>query len=294
MKAFYTLFFALVFGATYTQTSPNALAHAKQLIAQEKYKSAVKELKQALKTQPKNEQIYLLLGQAYYGRMRQAKNFMAKGNFSGKMKNAYEKAVEVAPNSIRARYSLAMFYAKSPAIAGGSISKATEQAKAIEALDPHQGKMLQGLIYTIDKKYDQAIATYQACVATAPKPAEVHYKIGMLQQAQKQYTPAFQSFTQTIEHDANYMKAYYQYARTAVYAKTNTSQGIAYLKTYVTKVAKAQRNLPAPTYAYWRMGTLYELEKQPQLAQKAYEKALQLMPENKDAQKALAALKTHK
>lgn len=290
-KAFYTLFFAMIFGATYAQTNPNPQNEAKQLIAQKQYKSAVVQLEKALKTHPKNEQLYLLLGQAYYGRMRQAKDFMAKGQLSQKMKEAYEKAVEVAPNSVNARYSLAMFYAKSPAIAGGSIAKAKEQAEAVEKLDKHQGKMLQGLVHTVAKEYDQAIESYKACVGLTKKPAEVHYKIGMLHQVQKQYEAAFQAFARTIKHDPKYMAAYYQYGRTAVYAKTNTSQGIAHLKTYVAKVTQAKRGLPAPTYAYWRMGALYELEKQADLAQKAYEKALQLMPKNKDAQKALEALK---
>jgi len=262
----------------------------KQQFAQKKYEEAITSFKKAAKAEPNNEAHYLWLAKAYNQRMTQASNFMAKGNLARKMKNAYKKAVEVAPQSVTARYSLAMYYTNAPAITGGSFAKAEEQAKAVVKLNKGKGYELLGVISQSKKDYTAAEKAYRKSLQFSDNQAKLYQRLGMLFQAQKQYTQAFQEFGQAIKADENYLNAYYQYARTAVFAQTQTGKGIEYLRYYVSKASVKNTTLVAPTYAWWRMGQLYELQQDTTQAKQAYQKALELNAKNKAAKVALEKL----
>ena len=280
----------LAIGQVGAQNHPD-FKQGKQQLAHKNYEAAVTSFKKAAKAEPNNENNYLWLGHAYSRRMSQVSNFMKKGMLARKMKNAYQKAVAIAPNSIDARYSLAMYYINAPAIAGGSTAKAKAQAEEVIKLDKGKGYDLLATIYQAKKEYAAAEAAYRKCLRFSDRQSKVYYKLGMLLQTQKKYVRAFQELGRAIQKDNNYLNAYYQYARTAVFAQMHTSKGIQYLRYYVGKASANNSKIVAPTYAWWRMGQLYELEQDTIKARQAYQKALALNPKNKQAKAALEKLK---
>ncbi|OJJ14623.1 hypothetical protein BKI52_42085 [marine bacterium AO1-C] len=287
-----TVLFALLLalGQTWAQTNTD-FTLGKQQFAQKKYEAAITSFKKAAKAEPSKEANYLWLAKAYNQRLKRASNFMAKGTLARKMKNAYKKAVEVAPQSVKARYSLAMYYISAPAIAGGSFTKAEKQAQAILKLNKGKGYELLGAIYQGKKEYTAAEKAYRNSLQFSDNQAAMYYKLGMLFQTQKQYVRAFQEFGHAMKADEDYLMAYYQYARTAVFAQMQTRKGIKYLRYYISKASAKNTKIVAPTYAWWRMGKLYELQQDTIQAKQAYQKALQLKPENKEAKAALEKLK---
>ena len=287
------LAFALILGTSWAQNNAD-FKRGKQQYAQKNYLAAITSFKKATEAEPRNEINYMWLGNAYSQRLKQVSNFMTKGSVARKMKNAYKKAVEVAPRSVSARYALAMYYINAPGIAGGSFAKAETQARAVLELNKRTGYFLLATLYKVKEDYPAAEKAYRACLQFPEKQAEVYYKLGMLYQTQKQYVRAFQEFGQAIGKDKNYLMAYYQYARTAVFAQMQMRKGIKYLQFYASKASVKNTKIPAPTYAWWRMGQLYELQQNITQARQAYKKALQLNAQNKEAKKALEKLNSTK
>ncbi|HAS39745.1 MAG TPA: hypothetical protein DCS93_04670 [Microscillaceae bacterium] len=287
-----TVLFAclLALGQPWAQSNAD-FQQGKQQFAQKKYETAIASFKKATEAEPNKEANYMWLARAYNQRMKQTSNFMKKGALARKMKNAYKKAVEVAPQSVDARYSLAMYYTNAPGIAGGSFAKAEEQATAIIKLDKGKGYELLGVIHQSKKDYAAAEKAYRKGLQFSDNQAKLYQRLGMLLQAQKQYVRAFQEFGHAIKADKNYLDAYYQYARTAVFAQMQMSKGIKYLRYYVSKASAKNTKVVAPTYAWWRMGQLYELQQDTVQAKQAYQKALQLNANNKQAKAALEKLK---
>lgn len=290
-KYFILTLLLLLAGIVSTQAQNVHFEQGKQLLKAKQYRQAIDALKQATQAEPENVTYYLYLAKAYNFRLKEVTNFMKKGALANQMKRAYQKAVKADPQSIKARYALGMYYVNAPAIAGGSLTKAREQAEEVIKLDKYAGYIMLATLHKKNKKYKQAAQVYHACLPLTDKQAEVYLKLGFLYQEQKQYKQAFQALANAIRQDKTYLSAYYQYARTAVFAKMQLSQGVSYLKHYLNKISADDKQAPAPTYAWWRLGQLYELQQNPVKALQAYEKALQLNPENNRAQKALNNLK---
>jgi tetratricopeptide (TPR) repeat protein len=65
---------------------------------------------------------------------------------AGRIRESFQKAVDLAPDVFNHRVGLLQFYLAAPAIAGGSVDKARELVKATEARRPEQARCLQALI----------------------------------------------------------------------------------------------------------------------------------------------------
>jgi hypothetical protein len=60
--------------------------------------------------------------------------FRAMG-MAGDIREAFQKAVELDPSNMDAQFGLMGYYLAAPAIAGGGIDKARDQARAIARVD---------------------------------------------------------------------------------------------------------------------------------------------------------------
>ncbi|MCK5407552.1 MAG: tetratricopeptide repeat protein, partial [Candidatus Krumholzibacteria bacterium] len=107
-------------------------------------------------------------------------------------------------------------------------------------------------------------------------------------QAKEDYTAAFETFEGTIAIDAAYMASLYQMGRTAAFSGENLERGVECLNMYLEH--EPGPNQPTWANAHWRLGMLYEKMGQKDMARKAYEAALELNPDYKEAKEALEKL----
>ena len=82
---------------------------------------------------------FLQLGSAY-GLSATKAGLFAKVGFAKKCKAAFDKAVELDPTSINARWSVMEFCRQAPGFLGGGRVAAYVQAAAIKRLDPRRGR----------------------------------------------------------------------------------------------------------------------------------------------------------
>jgi tetratricopeptide (TPR) repeat protein len=124
------------------------------------FENAVAHGETAVKLDPQNAEYTRWLGRAYGAKAEQSRSFF----LARKVKQAFEAAVRLAPNSIPARRDLMQFLAEAPWIVGGDKGKAREQIDVISKMDPIQGHMARGAYFAADKQWIQAGTEYAAAL----------------------------------------------------------------------------------------------------------------------------------
>ncbi len=149
------------------------------LMARGELAPAVRSFEQATSLIPTNSEYFRLLGDAY-GVSAQKAGIFAKFGLAKKCKAAYDKAVELDPASINARWSVMEYCRMAPAIAGGGMDGAYAQAAEIRKLDAARGRMAYAGLYTHEKKYPEAFALFEEVLRDSPDDYGALFQIGRL------------------------------------------------------------------------------------------------------------------
>lgn len=143
------------------------------------HEKAVPALEKATQLDPAKSEYYLQLGHAY-GISAQKAGLFAKLGFAKKCKAAYDKAVELDPANINARWSLMEYCKQAPGIIGGGMDQAYVQAEAIKQLDARRGRGAFASLYLADKKYAEAFALYDNVLQEKPDDGDALANIGRI------------------------------------------------------------------------------------------------------------------
>lgn len=143
------------------------------------YEKAVTALEKATQLAPAKSEYFLQLGHAN-GVSAQKAGLFAKLGFAKKCKAAYDKAVELDPSNINARWSLMEYCKQAPSIIGGGMEQAYVQAEAIKHLDARRGRSAYASLYVADKKYAEAFALYEDVLREKPGDGDALYQLGRL------------------------------------------------------------------------------------------------------------------
>jgi tetratricopeptide (TPR) repeat protein len=258
-------------------------------IAQERHDDALASLEHAVELAPDSSDYYFWLAVAYANKVNATQDFMEKGALAPKMKSAIETAVDLDPDNLAAREFLAQYLFNAPPMVGGSVEKGFEQIQEIEKRDPLRGHLFAARVHVARKEINEAEAEIQKAVEIAPDDPDVHYQMGRFYQDTEKYLLAFDAFENALAVDPDHMGALYQIGRTAVFAGVRVDRGIECLERYLTM--KPADGEPSWSHARWRLGMLYEKKGNADRARLEYQKALELDPDNENAQKALDELK---
>lgn len=248
---------------------------------------AIEWLEKATAQDPADSDSQLWLGRAYLARLQDASMFKKLG-LSKKVRACYLKAIELNPDNLSARESLAGYYFEAPGIAGGSSEKGMEQVREIESRDVRRGHLMLAAHYTAKKSYDLADREYRAALALAPDDPDTLCLLGQLSQTRGNVSQAFDYFERALAADPDHLASLYAFGRAAAISGENTDRGIECVRRYLK--GKPADNLPASTFAYWRLGMIYERKGDMARARRAYQTALELDPQNDQAREALKKL----
>lgn len=214
---------------------------------------AVVYLEKAVALAPTNSSAHQFLGDAY-GLSAQKAGLFSKMGLAGKCRTAYEKAVELDPKNLDARFSLLSYYQQAPGIAGGGIDKALAQAQEIKKLDESRGRVALAGVYAADKKYAEAFTLFEEVIKATPDD----------------------------------YGALYQTGRLAAISGDRLDRGLECLNRCLTLTPPA--NQPVHAAAHWRIGNILEKKGDKTGARAAYEAALKLDPKFKEAGASLKKL----
>ncbi|HVZ63332.1 MAG TPA: tetratricopeptide repeat protein [Lacunisphaera sp.] len=138
---------------------------------------SVSALETATSLAPAKSEYFRVLGDAY-GISAQRAGLFSKLGFARKCKAAYDKAVELDPKNINARWSVMEYCRQAPGIVGGGMDGAYAQAAEIRKLDARRGLAAYAMLYATEKKYDEAFAMFGDALKSAPDDYLVLYQIG--------------------------------------------------------------------------------------------------------------------
>lgn len=216
-------------------------------------KSAVEFLERAVQLEPSSVTNQLRLGDAY-GMQAMKAGLFSKMGLAKKCRAQYEKAVELGPENVEARWSLMEYYKQAPGFAGGSFEKAHEQADAIAKFNPGAGRFAKATIFAAEKKYDAVFAPYANALSAEPADYGLLNQLGRLAQMTGQHL----------------------------------EDGAAALQKCLTLTPGA--NEPSHTWLSLALGQIQEKRGDPVAARRAYEGALAIDANFKPAKEALARL----
>lgn len=122
------------------------------------YYQKLKQLK------PSEANYYYKYGGALGMKAKDSNSFKALGMI-GEVKQSFEKAIELNPKHIEARWALVMIYIQLPGFVGGSESKAIRYSEELLKLSPVDGYLSRGQIDEHFKRYIAAEQQYKKAIA---------------------------------------------------------------------------------------------------------------------------------
>ncbi len=168
-------------------------------LAEKNASEAVKWSEKATKIDASRAEYFSQLGAALGTRMNEV-GFMQQAMLAGKLKKAFERAVELNPNDVGGLMGLSRYYSRAPEIAGGSKVKAKELARRVRELAPFLGSMELGAIAEQEERYVEALEHYAAAAETNPAHGwaqhvcgRVLVRLGRVEEARERFRAALRN-----------------------------------------------------------------------------------------------------
>jgi tetratricopeptide (TPR) repeat protein len=120
-----------------------------------------KKLKQL---KPSEANYYFKYGGVLGMKAKESNKFKALGMI-GEVKESFEKAIELNPKHIEARWALVMIYIQLPGFVGGSETKAIKYSNELLKLSPVDGYLSRGQIDEYFERYPAAEQQYKKAIA---------------------------------------------------------------------------------------------------------------------------------
>ncbi|UCB52775.1 MAG: tetratricopeptide repeat protein [Candidatus Zixiibacteriota bacterium] len=264
----------------------------KTFVRLDDHDNALKHGKKAVELADSVSDYHLWLGQAHGMQAQKGSKFKAIFR-ANRARKEFEKAVALDSLSIDARMQLAGYLLSAPGVAGGSKSKAKKQAEIIEQIDSLFGAIAWSTYW--ERENDAAKAEDYLKSAVRLDTTWDHsatYRLGFFLQRQKRNHEAAEVFDKAFRDYPDQMGLLYQVGRSYIFAEDSLDKAEWCFKEYLK--VEPKKSAPQWADAHWRLGMVYDLKGEIDLAIAELEEAVRLEPENKEFQKKLKQLKKKK
>jgi tetratricopeptide (TPR) repeat protein len=248
------------------------------------YDKAIREGERAVALEPNNADYHLWLGRAY-GRKAEHASWFSAASLAGKMRDQFERAVQLNGQDVDARTDLAEFYVEAPGIMGGGKDKAIAQANSLEPLDRATAHWVRAKLAEKDKNYAAAEAEYKAAVADGNRP-DMWLSLASFYRRQDRLADMDDAVNKAITAEKHPVSSSALFdAATLLIRAGRTFQAANFLTKYLASKEKVE---DAPAFqAHYMLGQIYEKQGDRAAAAREYSFALQMAKDYKDAREAL-------
>ncbi|MBX9928372.1 MAG: tetratricopeptide repeat protein [Gemmatimonadaceae bacterium] len=207
-----------------------------------------------------------------------------------RVRTAWERAVELDPNQVDARFGLVGFYSQAPAVLGGGMDKARRQAAEIAKRSAMRGAMARGVIAQFEELPAVETAAYRQAIGLAPDSAAAYAALADALVRTGNGDTALATVDEYLRRHPEDPWAHYHSGRIAGATGRHMDQGERALNHFLA-------SLPADAYAptialahYW-LGQMAERRGAREVALARYRTALTINPKSRLSKRALEALK---
>jgi len=251
-------------------------------LTQGRVKEAVEALEEAIQLNDKAADYHFWLAEALVARIEEVSIFFKLG-LAKRMRAAYEKAVDLDPDHLEARISVARYHSEAPAIAGGRTERAAAEMKEIRRRDPALARVTQGLIHEQLGRLEEALLELEAAVELDPESLISWTELGYFYQRQERWQDARLAFAKVLSRAPQDPIALYEGARTEmVLSEQHLLRARQNLEVYLQLEPAPEPVLlnnavpPRRTVAHHRLGEIYERQGELGQAVREYEAAVGL------------------
>jgi tetratricopeptide (TPR) repeat protein len=242
-------------------------------------------LEKAVAQNPNSAEAHYLLGSAY-GTLAQRASIFKQPGLAKKTRQEFERAVQLNPNDLSARFGLLEYYMIAPGFMGGDQQKAIEQANEIKRRDSSDGHRAFAFIYSRQKKPELARKEYLDGVREEPNSPKAHYWLGISHLTNdKNYKAATDEFETSVKLDPAYMSGWFQIGHMAALSGANLQRGEEALRKYLAYTPKV--NEPGLHRAHYWLGAIYERQGKKAEARQSYATSLRLNTSQRDVSEAM-------
>lgn len=156
---------------------------------QKEHNDALEWFEKAFAEKPNSPLFAMWVGNAY-GRQAQSASVFKQAKLAKRCIAHYEKAIELDPAFIPARFRAIDFYVEAPGIVGGGRDKAEAQVQEIESIDPKEAYMARGIIHSFFGEEDALVANYESAIASYPEFMPPYFELFEFHYQRKQYDAA--------------------------------------------------------------------------------------------------------
>ncbi len=234
---------------------PGPVAEVRSLLGSGRIDDAVEAGDRAIKSLSGDARAWFWSARAYAQQALQA-SILTKPKWAGRAREAYEKAVQIDPTLVDARFDLMQYYLAAPGFLGGGRDKADAQAAEITCLDPVLGKIAEGTLASADKRPDAAEAALREAVKLGPDNARAHMALAGMLQRQERWDDLRGLWQELLARQPEQALARYQLGRAAAITGQRLDEGLAHVDAFIAAgVVPADLSMPA---AHWRRGQILD------------------------------------
>ncbi len=166
--------------------------------AKDEYEQAITHLEKAIKLDGSKADYYVMLGEAL-GLKSKNVNMIKAAMTLGKVKAAFQKALELDPENLPAREGLFMIYLFAPPVAGGDAAQAEQLLGEIQAKNPARGLIAQGMKLMKEKKLPQVETVFWQAAETGRDDADIQMRVARFFLERKDFDRALKCINRFIE-----------------------------------------------------------------------------------------------
>jgi tetratricopeptide (TPR) repeat protein len=249
---------------------------------------AIKAGERAVELAPQNSVYHLWMGRIYGQKAEKVNPFRAAG-FAGKVRDQFEKAVQLDPENVEARTDLAEFYAEAPGIMGGGKDKARAQSDALVQKHPAEAHWIRARLAEKDKNYSEAEKEYKLAIDSSGGRAEQWLNLASFYQQRNRIPDMLQAINKATAAPRKSSAVLYDTAALLVQANQSLALAAELDNKYLNSKDKVEE---APAFkAHLLLGQILEKQGDKTGAAKQYETALSLAKEFGPSKEALQKLR---
>lgn len=282
------LFLCLLAVPLSAATPAENIAAGRAALDRDDNEKAAELFEKAIAQQPNDAQSHYLLGLAY-GDMAQRSNILKQASLAKKTRVEFERAVELDPNYIDARFMLINYYLIAPGFMGGGEDKALAQAAEVKRRNGIEGHRAYARIYAQQKKQNLARKEYVDAVRENPKSARAHYLLAGFLINDRNWPSASHELDTALTLDPSYMPTHLRIGAHAALSGSNYARGEESLRKYLTSY-KPTENEPSLAAAWYWLGRVQEKQGKKNDARQSYLNGQKLAPNDKELKEALKQL----
>ncbi len=258
-------------------------------MAQNQTRDAIEWFEKAVGRDDRSAPYHYWLGSAL-GNEAQRASKLRQPFLARRVKHEFERAVELDPTMVDARFGLLDFYSVAPGVMGGSMEKAREQAAEIAKLSVMRGHIARARLALRQKDDAAAFREYEAAIAAAPDSTPAYYGLGSLYRSRSRWVDAMNVYDRLMKARPDEVGAHAFWGIVSAISGQETERGERELRHFL---ANAPKETPALSYSnvHYRLGQILDRNGRTESARQEYAEAVRLNPKHEDAKKALAALK---